>query len=105
MRRSGTLSGMDYKQGLEKLESWAGEEDILEADESSGPRTAKGVAVMQALDDELREMTAGRYSLDDVAGQLSLAGAPVSIEQLRQVAELLAGQPLESISPQRIDTD
>ncbi len=105
MRRSDTLSSMDYKRGLEKLEAWAGEEDILEADESSGPRTAKGVAVMQALDDELREVTAGRYSLDNVAGQLSRDGVPVSMEQLRQVATSLAGQPLESLSPERLDTE
>ncbi len=102
MRRSGTLSSRRYEKGLDQLGSWANETDVLEAEKSSGSRTAKGVTVMQDLDTELREVTAGRYSLDDVAEQLSRDGVPVSTEQLRRVSQSLAGRPLRSLSPKRL---
>lgn len=102
MRRTGTLSNRRYEKGLEQLGSWASETDVLEAEDSSGSRTAKGVTIMQELDIELRAVTADKYCLDNVAEQLSRAGKPVSIEQLRQVSEALAGQPLQALSPQRL---
>jgi hypothetical protein len=97
MRRSGTLSQERYEIGLEKLESWSSEAEKLQADESSGARTAKGVAVMHALDHELREVSGGALSLDDVVRALSEQQKTISLEKLRQTAEALAGKPLGSL--------
>jgi hypothetical protein len=97
MRRSGTISERRYEMGLEQLESWSSEADKLQADESSGSRTAKGVAVMHALDSELREVSGGKISLDDVVKQLCEKQTRISLEKLRQTAEALAGEPLGSL--------
>jgi len=57
---------------------------------------------MKALDEELRRRSGGKYSLDDVAGQLAADGSPVSLERLRSIAAGLAGGPVESLSPQAL---
>jgi len=98
MRRSGTISEKRYERGVDRLEEWAAESTTLQAERSSGSRTAKGVTVMWELDAELRERTGGRYSLDDVARQLAEDGEPVSVHRLRQISEKLVGAPLECLS-------
>jgi len=97
MRRSGTISERRFELGLEQLESWSSEAEKLQADESSGSRTAKGVAVMHALDGELKEVSGGKLSLDDVVRQLCEQRTTISLEKLRQTAEALAGEPLGSL--------
>jgi len=97
MRRSGTISERRFELGLEQLESWSSEADKLQADESSGSRTAKGVAVMHALDSELREVSNGSLNLDDVVRELSQQYTTISLEKLRQAAENLAGESLSSL--------
>ena len=102
MRRSGTISEKRYERGVDRLDEWASESDALQAEKSSGSRTAKGVTVMRELDAELRLRTKGKYSLDDVARQLAEDGEPVRVERLRKITAQLAGVPLESISPERL---
>jgi predicted metalloprotease with PDZ domain len=58
---------------------------------------------MRELDTELRERGGGKVSLDDVARRLAEDGHPVSTQLLRDIAEQLAGAPLESISAERLD--
>jgi len=105
MRRSGTISVERYERGFEKLDQWAIQADGLQAESSSGPRTAKGVAVMQQLDAELRERSHGKHSLDDVARELAKGGTPVSVERLREVAAALVGGPLEVLSVEQLGFD
>jgi predicted metalloprotease with PDZ domain len=104
MRRSGTISSARYERGLDKLDDWAARAEGLQAESSAGARTAKGVAVMQRLDAELRERSGGRHSLDDVAQQLAEDAVPVSIERLRDIAADLVGAPLEAISAEQLET-
>jgi len=103
MRRSGTISEARYERGMDKLDEWASESETLRAERSSGARTAKGVTVMRELDTELRERSGGKASLDDVARRLAEDGSPVTTQLLRDIAEQLAGAPLESISAERLD--
>jgi len=105
MRRSGTISERRFDLGLEQLESWSSQAGELRAEESTGSRTAKGVAIMHALDHELKEISGGRLSLDDVARVLSAEGIPVGLEQLRQTAEALAGEPLTSLPSDKLFED
>jgi hypothetical protein len=102
MQRSGTISNWRSERGFEKLEQWSQQADGLAAKHSSGPRTAKGVTVMRDLDTELRLRTDDKRSLDDVARRLAEDGEPVSITRLREVSAELAGAPLESISPEKL---
>ena len=57
---------------------------------------------MRDLDTELRLRTDDKRSLDDVARRLAEDGEPVSITRLREVSAELAGAPLESISPEKL---
>jgi hypothetical protein len=102
MLRSGTISERRYERGIDRADAWASETETLQAERSSGARTAKGVTVMRELDAELRERSGGKYSLDDVARQLAEDGKPVTTERLREVAVKFAGAPLESIAPERL---
>ena len=102
MQRSGTISNSRSERGFEKLEQWAQQADSLEAKNSAGPRTAKGVTVMRDLDTELRLRTGNKRSLDDVARRLAGDGKPVSITRLREVSAEMAGVPLDAISPEKL---
>jgi hypothetical protein len=102
MRRSGTLSDSRSERGFDKLGQWAARSEGLEAENSTGARTARSVAVMRDLDTELRERSGGKYSLDDVARQLAEDARPVSVERLRELSVGLAGGPVESLSAARL---
>jgi len=102
MRRSGTISERRHELGLEKLAEWSQESKKLEGRRSAGARTARGVIVMHALDQELQRRSEGDYSLDDVARALAKNGEPVSLERLRKVAADLVGGPLEALSDQQL---
>jgi len=102
MRRSGTLSDSRSERGFDKLDQWAARSGGLEAENSSGARTARSVTIMRDLDAELRERSDGKYSLDDVARQLAEDARPVSVERLRELSAGLAGGPVESLSPERL---
>jgi hypothetical protein len=105
MQRSGTLSSSHSERGFEKLEQWSEQAGSLEAKNSAGPRTAKGVTLMRDLDAELRLRTGDKRSLDDVARRLSADSRPVSIKRLREVSAELAGAPLDAISPEKLQAD
>jgi hypothetical protein len=105
LHRSGTISTARYERGFDKLDRWSTDVETLQAERSSGARTAKAVSVMRQLDAELRQRSGGKRSLDDVARQLAEDGAPVSLERLRAVSSKLAGAPLDAISPERLGTD
>jgi len=102
MHRSGTLSGRRYERGHEKLEQWGEEAVDLAAEHSSGARTARGVAILQDVDNELRMLTDGKASLDDVARRFSQDGVPVSVDRLRQVTSALAGKPLKALAARNL---
>ena len=105
MQRSGTISNSRSERGFDKLEQWSEQAGSLEAKNSTGPRTAKGVTVMRNLDTELRLRTNGKKSLDDVARELAKDGGAVSITQLREVAAAMAGAPLDAISPEKLQAN
>ncbi|MGH8658222.1 MAG: hypothetical protein ACREV4_07035, partial [Gammaproteobacteria bacterium] len=71
----------------------------LRQPQARGAVTAKAVGVFRALDSEIRKHTNGRHDLDDVARELaSDRRKPVSLEKLREVAERIAGSPLETLA-------
>jgi len=102
MRRSGTISRKRFDIGLGKLAEWARQAKSLNSNRSSGARTARGALVMRDLDSELRKRSGGKYSLDDVARQLSADRQAVSLEQLREISAKLVGGPLQSLSNQHL---
>lgn len=99
MRRSGTITKNRYAIAHEALSDWGKDVASLRQPQARGAVTAKAVGVFRALDRELRKHTKGRHDLDDVARELtSDRGKPVSLEKLREVAERIAGSPLQTLA-------
>lgn len=102
LRRSGGISKLRYEEALQRLAEWGAREPDLFAKQSSGAQTARAVIVLKATDDEIREFTRGRASLDDVARELASQHGEVGLELLQSVAQKVAGKPLRSLDRKKL---
>ncbi|MNY20522.1 hypothetical protein D3C86_1540040 [compost metagenome] len=66
MRRAGGMSDDRYQKVREQLARWSRKVTSLRGEQSSGPITARAVLLLQDLDAEIRKVSAGQRSLDDV---------------------------------------
>ena len=62
---------------------------------STGDVTARAVTVLHALDQEIRQASAGAASLDGVIARLAEKGGTVDTARLRALSEQVAGTSLE----------
>lgn len=98
MKRSGTITTNRYAIAHQGLADWGREVASLRQPHSSGAVTAKAVGVFRALDQEIRKGSKGRHNLDEVVRELANDHLkPVSLKKLREVAERIAGGPLEAL--------
>lgn len=97
LHRSGGIGKQRYEEALARLGEWARRAPNLFQASSSGATTARAVMVFKSVDSEIRSLTAGKASLDDVARQLAQSGGEVTLERLQTIARQVAGQPLESL--------
>jgi len=95
--RSGGMSEKRYRETLEEIAEWGREADSLLTKRSSGPITARAVGVMEKLDRQIRKVSDGRSSLDDVARQLAASRGRVSLERLNKLASEAAGEELPGL--------
>lgn len=102
LHRSGTLSERRYTRGHQRLETWGEGVSAMAAERSTGARTARAVAVMQDLDQQLRQASKDVYSLDDVARRLSLSADPVTLKRLRKICKDLVGKVPDALSDERV---
>jgi hypothetical protein len=102
LRRSGGIGKQRYAEAMAKLAKWGKHAPSLFGSESSGMRTARAVITLKAADDEIRSLTAGRASLDDVARELAEQQGEVSLERLQAVAAKVAGHPLKSLERSKL---
>lgn len=102
LRRSGGISERRYHQALEDMRHWAKRSPTLFTKNSKGPTTARAVLVFVAADQEIREKTNGRKSLDDVARALAKEGGEVSLDRLQRTAVEIAGSPLRSLQREQL---
>jgi len=92
LRRSGTISASRYAAAFTHLERWAERDGgCLAKALSSGPNTARAVLVLRRLDQEIRDRTRQRSSLDDVLRRLVETDRAVSETGLRVAVEDLIG--------------
>ncbi|HLS81855.1 MAG TPA: hypothetical protein VK025_10665 [Steroidobacter sp.] len=103
LRRSGTISERRYQDALERLKSWSHRAPTLFTGRSSGPVTAKAVLALRQVDAELRSVTEGKASLDDVARELARRRGEISLRDVQQIAEEIAGRPLRSLQRKQLD--
>ncbi|GFE82564.1 hypothetical protein GCM10011487_45640 [Steroidobacter agaridevorans] len=102
LRRSGGIGQKRYEQAMDNLKKWARRAPTLFAKSSSGPTTARAVLVFQQVDAEIRSLTGGAASLDDVARKLAADRGEISLIQLQEIAQQVAGKPLQSLQRERL---
>lgn len=102
LRRSGGISKLRHEEALKRLADWGARQPDLFTKQSSGAQTARAVIVLKAADDEIRELTKGRASLDDVARQLASQRGEVNLELLQSIAQKVAGKSLQSLDRKKL---
>jgi hypothetical protein len=102
LRRSGGIGKNRYEQAVENLKKWARRAPTLFMKSSTGATTARAVLVFQEVDAEIRGLTNNAASLDDVARKLAAERGEVSLAQLQEIAQQVAGKPLQSLQRQRL---
>lgn len=102
LRRAGGIGKLRYEEAMQRLARWGAKQPDLFKEQSSGAQTARAVIILKAADDEIRELTKGRASLDDVARELANRRGEVSLEVLQSIAQKIAGQPLQSLDRKKL---
>jgi predicted metalloprotease with PDZ domain len=102
LRRSGGISARRYEQAIVDMERWAAHTKTLFGPSSSGHTTLRAVLVLLNADEEIRSLTKGKRSFDDVARELAKDGGEVSLERLQKVAAQIAGKRLASLERSRL---
>jgi len=85
------ISKLRKKKILNKLAVWGKDIKHLRLSKSSGPVTARAVVLMAELDEEIKLITQGRSSLDEVTRQL-MKRRKVSLDDLQEIVQDIIGQ-------------
>ena len=91
LRRSGAISAARYQKAHRALADWGREATTLAVEHSSGATTARAVSVLRELDGQIRELSSGRSSLDDVVREMAHEAVPVTTERFRDIVMRIAG--------------
>jgi len=103
LNRAGLLSDARLARGIDWMRKHGKNVKRLHTDRSSGPRTARAVALLSDLDRELRKRSDGNRSLDDVVKVLRKR-REVSIVDLREIsASMLDGSPAKTLDSPLLD--
>lgn len=102
LRRSGGISQRRYEQAVDNLKRWARRAPTLFVKNSTGATTARAVLVFRQVDAEIRAVTKNAASLDDVARKLAAERGEVSLIHLQELAQQVAGKPLQSLQRERL---
>ena len=97
LRRSGGISKARYDEAMQKMKQWGAKAPTLFAKISSGAVTARAVVALHRTDDEIREATGGKASLDEVARELAQQQGEVSLAVLQSIAEKVAGRRVKAL--------
>jgi len=102
LRRSRTIGIDRFRDAVADLRDWGKSADPLCSGPSTGAMTARAVAVMVDLDEELRSASSGRTGLDQVLRRLVAERNKVSVAELRDIAADLHGGPVSTLSARRL---
>ncbi|MFS1525841.1 hypothetical protein ACL7TT_17305 [Microbulbifer sp. 2304DJ12-6] len=98
LRRSGGISEIRYQEAMDKLMEWGQKAPTLLVKRSSGPVTARATNVIMTLDKEIRAVSGGKASIDDVARELARTRGEVTLDRFRALSEKVAGQPVKTLA-------
>ncbi|MCH9693853.1 MAG: hypothetical protein K0U72_05030 [Gammaproteobacteria bacterium] len=92
LRRGNAITKRRYTTAIKKQQEWAADATVLCQSVSSGADTALAVVTMAALDQEIREQSAGKHNLDDVVAELHKHPARLDLEALKTIVETMTMQ-------------
>jgi predicted metalloprotease with PDZ domain len=104
LRRSGGIGRNRYEAAIARLAKWARESPSVFGRQSTGATTARAVIALREVDAEIRNVTGGRASLDDLAAALAQERGEVGLEQLQSHARKIAGRDLDSLRRERLSS-
>ncbi len=106
MYRSGAFTKARRDRTLENLKEWADKDDVsnLRTRDSSAATTARAALLFDELDREIRTVTDGKRSLDDVV-PLMIKERKVSTEELREFVEQVMGKPSSTLNTPLLEKD
>jgi len=90
LSRSGTISHSRHARAQADLKNWAASATTLCRQSSTGATTALAVGVLSALNDEIRSLSDGDASLDDVVQELAVLEGRINLARLAEIVERLA---------------
>ena len=103
LRRAGLLSQARFDKAIGWMRRHGREIKSLHAKHSSGPRTARAVALFADLDAEIQKRSDDKQNLDRVARALISDGKRVSTADLHEAVEQVLGGPSKVLKSTLLD--
>lgn len=100
--RGGAITSKRHELAMQMQARWAGDANKLCAARSSGATTALAVVIFRDLDKELRNRSAGQFSLDDVVAGVARTHARLSLSTLDQVVARLLQDTAEALHSDKL---
>ncbi len=97
LRRSGAISSARFEKAHRALAEWGKTAGRLDVPRSSGATTARAVGALREIDAEIRSLSKGKASLDDVVRAMALESDDVTLTSFRAQVESAAGDKVRSI--------
>jgi hypothetical protein len=91
LHRSGTISNSRFARAKADLAEWATAASSLCRRTSTGATTALAVGILTALDEDIRQLSAGESSLDDVVRELTQLEHSIDLYRLSDISQRVAG--------------
>ncbi len=98
LRDSGTIGSTRYDAAIAEFRRWGATAQSLRTTSSSGPVTARAVALFHDLDAELRTASSGKQSVATLVRSLLLSGQRADVELLRTGARKVIGHPAVALT-------
>jgi len=98
LHRGGAITARRFQRALEKQSEWAASATSLCGHRSSGATTALAVVTFRDLDEEIREKSGGRFSLDTLLAQVSGTRSHIMLETIQAVVTELVQGPSDTLA-------
>ena len=98
LHRSGSISDRRYAAAMRKQREWGSSASSLCESKSSGAITARAVTVLSELDSEIRTLSDGRKSLDDITIELAAMEESITLGDFSAIVRQFAGTDVAALS-------
>ena len=98
LHRSGTISDRRYAAAMRKQAEWGSSVSQLCESVSSGAITARAVTILDDLDSEIRTMSEGKKSLDDVLVALAASKNIITLDDFAAIVRGITGADADALS-------